>query len=279
MSGVNAEPEPEEEWELVVLLERVVPQTPAPHDRMAQIRRRVRRHRRRRVAAGAAAALGGLTAAAVVAAALLQPTDPAMPRGQRVVPAASPDRAMPAPETPLPSPTPTRSTDSAYDLVSLDALSGLRLKLPGSGWTSLVATAPDGRVVGFVAAQPLKERAECTKQEVVAYSVCPPVGKVAVGGALISFRQVEKLAGGSLPGRFAVKGVAAAGDGCRALGGRRELTAWGQDPDRPSAVGLVVSACFDRPAKGTVEGVIAGLKGGFYTRPSPGGSTLPGTSG
>ncbi|SNS04075.1 hypothetical protein SAMN05216252_102451 [Actinacidiphila glaucinigra] len=277
MSGVNAEPEPEEEWELGVLLERVVPQTPAPHDRMTQIRRRVRRHRRRRVAVGAAAALGGLTAAAVVAAALLQPTDPAMPRGQHVVPAASPDRAMPAPGSPLPSPT--RSTDSAYDLVSLDALSGLRLKLPGSGWTSLVATAPDGRVVGFVGAQPLQERNECTKQEMVAYSVCPPVGKVAVGGALISFRQVDKLGGGSLPGRFVVKGVADAGDGCRALGGGRELTAWGQAPDRSSAVGLVVSACFDRPAKGTVEGVIAGLKGGTYTAALPGGSTMPGTSG
>ncbi|MFI8180584.1 hypothetical protein ACIF70_08695 [Actinacidiphila glaucinigra] len=275
---MNAEPEPEEEWELGVLLERVVPQTPAPHDRMAQIGRRVRRRRRRRMAAGAAAALGGLTAAVVVAAALLQPTDPARPRGQHVVPAASPDRAMPAPGSPLPSPT--RSTDSAYGLVSLDALSGLRLKLPGSGWTSLVAKAPDGRVVGFVGAQPLHERDECTKQEMVAYSVCPPVGKVAVGGALISFRQVKKLAGGgSLPGRFVVKGVADAGDGCRAIGGRRELTAWGQDPDRSSAVGLVVSACFDRTAKGTVEGVIAGLKGGIYARPFPGGSTMHGTSG
>lgn len=100
VSGVDEEPEPEEEWELSVLLERAVPQPTAPHDRMAQIRRRVRRRRRRRVAAGALAAVGGVTAAAVVAAALLQPAGPVTPRGQQVLPAASPSRAVPAPGSP-----------------------------------------------------------------------------------------------------------------------------------------------------------------------------------
>ncbi|MFE0631453.1 hypothetical protein ACFW3D_31405 [Streptomyces sp. NPDC058864] len=255
-------PEPEDEWELSVLLERVVPQNPAPHDRMAQIRRRVRRRRRRRVAAGALAALGGVTAAAVAAAALLQPAGPVTPRGQDVLPAAPPTRGAPAPGSPSPVPSPT---EPAYVLVSVDALSGLVLKLPGPYWRSLVTADPDGLVVGFAGSQPLHERSGCAKQEVITYTVCPPVDELAEGGTLISFRQVEKPAGkGIKPGRFVVKGVTAAGEGCRALGGRQELSAWAEDPDATSSVGLVVSACFRRPAKGAVEGVVEGLRNAAY---------------
>lgn len=272
---MDEEPEPEEEWELSVLLERAVPQPTAPHDRMAQIRRRVRRRRRRRVAAGALAAVGGVTAAAVVAAALLQPAGPVTPRGQQVLPAASPSRAVPAPGSPLP--TSTGSTHAGYALVSLDVLSGLTLKLPGDGWRSLVTSDPRGLVVGFVGSGPLHERGGCGKQEMIRYSVCPPVDKVAEGGVLIVFEQVEAPVGdGTGSGRFVVKGVASAGEGCRALGGQWELTAWGEGPDPASSVGLVASACFNRTAKDTIAAVTTSLKTASYASASPGGPTGPG---
>ncbi|MFF7211179.1 hypothetical protein ACFZAU_11685 [Streptomyces sp. NPDC008238] len=274
------EAESEEEWELSVLLERVVPRTPAPQDRMTQIRRRVRRRRRRRVAAGAVAVLGGATAAAVVAAALLGPADPVAPRGQRILPAASPTRSAGPGPTSAPTPTPALDagaaggaaaggTDSVYAYVTLDALSGLGLKLPGTGWRSLVTAAPDGLVVGFVGAQPLRERDGCTKSEMVAYSACPPVDAVAEGGVLIAFRQMEAPASSKFgPGRFVVKGLTEASGGCRALGGRNELTAWGEDPDATSSVGLMVRACFSRPTKGAVDAVVASLRGASYAAPS-----------
>ncbi|MDX3238480.1 hypothetical protein PV392_22880 [Streptomyces sp. ME03-5709C] len=269
MNAGNAEPDRQAERELRVLLERAVPQASAPHDRMAQIRRRVRRRRRRRAAAGAMAVLGGVTA--VVAAALLRPVDPATPGD--VLPAASPSRAVPAPGflAPTPTPTPTRTpgTDSSYALVRIDALSGLRLKLSGTGWTSLATRAPDGLVTGFVGAQPLQRRDRCTKQELISYAVCPPVDKVAEGGVLISFQQIDDGTEVSVrPGRFTVKGMAPASEGCRELGGRHELTGWGTEPDGTSSVGLMVRACFSRPEQGTVEAVTASLKGAVYGSPS-----------
>ncbi|WP_431959265.1 hypothetical protein [Actinacidiphila sp. bgisy160] len=274
---MNAEPEPEDEWELSVLLERAVPRPPAPHDRMAQVRRLVRRRRRRRVAAGAVAAVGGVTAA-VMAAALLQPANPVTPRGQRILPAASPSRSVPAPGYPLPGPT--RSTDPGYELVGVDGLSGLRLKMRGENWRSFTTSGPRGLVVGFVGSGPLHERGECTKPEIISYSVCPPVDKVAEEGVLISFRQVEAPGGsGDRPGRFMVKGVVAAGEGCRALGGQWELTGWGEDPDATSSVGLLVSACFNRPAKGTVDAVTASLRTATFAAPFSGGPVSPGTPG
>lgn len=264
--GPGPGPEPEEERELSVLLERAVPRFPAPHDRMAQIRRRVRRSTRRRATAGAVAAFGGVTAAALVAAALLQPPDTRGHGGQQVLPAASSGRAVPDGDGTMPSST----ADPQYRLITLAPLSGLELKLPGTNWRSLVTTAPNGLPVGFVGSQPLRERADCAKRERAVYGVCPPVDKLAEGGVLIAFAQEKRPMGENThPGWFMVKGAADAGEECRALGGQKELTAWGEDPDVASPFGLMVRACFSRPSADMVDAVGTSLKSAVYSPASP----------
>ncbi|MEU4090868.1 hypothetical protein [Streptomyces sp. NPDC026673] len=268
---MNTGPEPEEEWELSVLLERVVPQPPAPGDRMARIRRRVRRRRRRRVAAAAAAAtIGGVTAM-VVAAALLRPEGAVTPRGQRVDPAASPSRSVPAPGPSLPEPT--RSPGSGLAIVRLDGLYGLTLRVP-DGWRSFETADPDSLVVGFVGSGPFRKRGDCPKEERGSYSVCAPVGSIAEGEVLISFRQVEGVGAENGDGRFLVKGVLPARAGCRVLGGDRELTAWRANPDPESVVGLTVSACFHRPTSAVVDAVMASLESARLESASLGSPSL-----
>ncbi|MGW3241954.1 hypothetical protein [Streptomyces sp. NPDC001070] len=274
---MNTEPEPEEEWELGVLLERVVPQPSAPADRMAQIRRRVRRRRRRRLAATTTAAVGGVTAM-VVAAAMLQPAHPLTPRGQRIAPAASPARPVPVPGSPLPAPT--RSADPGFATVRLDDLSGLTLPAP-RGWSSLLVADPQAVVVGFVGSGPLHERGECSKQERITYSACPPVDRLTEGGVLLSFHWMKapdpKDAG---DGRFLLKGgVAPASTGCRTLGGDRELTAWGTGLDGRAAVGITATACLHRPTKALVDTVVTSLRAASFGRPDRGTADASGTPG
>ncbi|MEV0090282.1 hypothetical protein [Streptomyces sp. NPDC050738] len=114
------------ENELRVLLERTVPQIPAPTDRLMSVRNRVARRRTRRAAGAAACAV-----AAVALTITLLPTGPTA-----VLPAAPPTRP----------PTP------AYGAVHFPGLGGLALPLP-AGWQSGTAGG-----LPVAASQPLPVR-------------------------------------------------------------------------------------------------------------------------
>ncbi len=148
----------DEETELRVLLERVVPHLPAPAQRWERVRERVRRRRRRR-----AVALSATAVLAVAAAGLLLPGAggpsgaPAPGRITSLAPPAS--GAVPTggpPTSGPPTPASTSTSDAAVDqhpsrVHTFAALTGLTLGLP-PGWRTLT---PHGSRTVYVSSQAL----------------------------------------------------------------------------------------------------------------------------
>ncbi|MBL1097752.1 hypothetical protein [Streptomyces coffeae] len=149
----------EQEWR--TLLERAVPDLPAPDDRLRQVRWRIRRRRRQR----AAACLGALAVAAVATMVSLI----RMP--------AAPDRPT--------APRPAVSHDSRT--THYRELSGLTVRLP-QGWSARSAEDPStGEALGFASTQPMAGELTCSKDR-PKDSPCAPLAALGRGDALIVFR-------------------------------------------------------------------------------------------
>jgi hypothetical protein len=168
-----------EENELRVLLERAVPQLPAPAQRLDRIRERVRRRRRRRMAGLSATVVAG-----VAAAGLLLPggTAGTSPVGQGKAP---PGAAPVSPAASLPSPTPTGSGPTTmssrppgtYRLVSFSD-PPLTLRVPAA-WH---ASTDHGLV--FVASEPVGASKSVCRDPVSDY--CTPLQRgLRQGGAML----------------------------------------------------------------------------------------------
>ncbi|MEU4096771.1 hypothetical protein [Streptomyces sp. NPDC026673] len=246
----------EAERELGVLLERAVPQMPAPADRMSQIRRRVQRRRKRRLAAATAGT------AAVVGAALLTLGGVFVPgagdphREASVPPAAAP--TVPSPEASgSGGPSPTRAADGATT-VHLKDMYGLTLRLP-RGWTGFTGLDPDAMMIGFLSPQPMHTYKSCDAAADTGYSACPPVTELRKDSALI---YVHKTMTTKTDGEAGFDGTVEmkAGKGCRILKGDVELQTFGGIPtkkDRPLM--LRVDVCLREPTENTMAVITKAL--------------------
>ncbi|MFE6738266.1 hypothetical protein [Streptomyces tubercidicus] len=148
-----------EEWR--TLLERAVPDLPAPDDRLQQVRWRIRRRRRRRTATF----LGGLAVASVatMVSLLRLPATPDLPAA--------------------PHPTASHDTGTAH----YRELSGLTVRLP-QGWSaSRAKDRSTGEALGFAATQPMTGELTCSKER-PKDSPCAPPAALGRGEALIVFR-------------------------------------------------------------------------------------------
>ncbi|MER7024372.1 MULTISPECIES: hypothetical protein [Streptomyces] len=149
----------EREWR--ALLERAVPELPAPGDRLGQVRWRIRRRRRRRAAAcaGALAVACGATVASLV-------------------------RPPVAPDPPAaPAPAASHGNRTA----SYPGLLGLAVRL-APGWTSWSVTDPaTGEALGFAATRPRAGEPTCAEDRPKGVP-CAPAVDLGRGDALIVFR-------------------------------------------------------------------------------------------
>lgn len=245
-----------EENELRVLLERAVPQLPAPAQRLERVRERVRRRRRRRVAGISAAVV-----AAVATAGLLLPGGP--PAGRS---AAEPGRApasagvpgtgtatgpagtatVPAGATPTVSATDTVTspTSPTYPPLRLSRFADLplTLRLP-DGWDVREA---QGTV--FAASQPLNTAKASCKDPTGAF--CTPLARqLAPGGVLFTLTvtrnpvvlaKAHPAAGGVTP--------TAVSKSCRVAGGTEQLYVLMRASRQPApAMALSGWVCLARP--------------------------------
>jgi hypothetical protein len=226
----------DEERELSALLERVVPQLPAPAQRWERVRDRVRRRRRRR-----AAALSATAAVAVAAAGLLLP-DLGGTSGTPVSPArANASRAPTSSDPPAgpPTATPTATLPSAYRVYTFPDLAGLRVGMPPH-WGS-VETGPDTQYVSSQGlglpeggcGHPLDDF--CT----------PLVEQLHRGGALVRLRvEHNSLMAAKFPAPKVSSSPPLAA--CRSVGGTEQMSAlFARGPGSDLVVEEM--ACLSRP--------------------------------
>ncbi|WP_335972019.1 hypothetical protein [Streptomyces sp. CA2R106] len=238
----------DEERELSALLERVVPQLPAPVQRLDGVRERMRRRGRRRAAVGASA----VAVAVVAAAGLLLPS----PGGGAARPAASGQRAQAAgpgtagaratagrATTAAPGPTGTTLAPPPVDRVyAYGDLAGLRLTMPADWYTLKAGT--------------LSEYA-ATQQLAVPTSGCdharddfctPLVRRLDRGGTLLQFRlKHDAVALDEIRRTDHVVQAAPVVTACRTVGGTTELTTTLPGPQGSDVV-VTLTACLAAPS-------------------------------
>ncbi|MCL2729491.1 MAG: hypothetical protein FWE15_05645 [Actinomycetia bacterium] len=228
---------PFEERELRALLERAVPQLPAPAQRLESVRARVRRRRRRR-----AAGLSGAAALAVAVAGLLVPgvsgRDPAptVPGGPTaIVPPASGG----APTT-VGGPSPT--VDASVQTRHFADLGGLDLRLP-RGWSVL---APGGSATAWASSQALAlPQGGCAN---ALDDFCTPLQRVlGSDGVLIQLTfQLNQAMADKARVRHLEVGDETVVTACHSVGGTVQLGT--QLTDRSgSAVLVLATACLSHP--------------------------------
>lgn len=215
-SGPGSGPETEEH-ELRVLLERAVPQLPAPAQRLESVRERVRRRRRRRAAGVSVTAV-----LAVAAAGLLLPATGDWDGGR---PLASTSLAPPASgsagDT---SPRPDPTVPPGYTLEPLDNVAGLRVVLP-QDWNALSAL---DSTRAYVSTQSLGlPKGGCEHQ---LDDFCTPLDRTLQDdGVLVQFSLVSsKGVTGKLRGTVDTTGLTAVTTqqvltACRTVGGTEQL--------------------------------------------------------
>ncbi|WP_069466671.1 hypothetical protein, partial [Actinacidiphila rubida] len=204
------------EHELRVLLERAVPQLPAPAQRLESVRERVRRRRRRRAAGVSVTAV-----VAIAAAGLLLPGAGDRDGGR---PQASASLAPPASGSASATSPPLPTVPPGYDLMPFDNLAGLRLVLP-SDWVALSAV---GSTRAYVSTQSLGlPQGGCEHQ---LDDFCTPLDRtLADDGVLVQFSLVSsKGLTGKLRGTADTTGVTAVSvqpvlTACRTVGGTEQL--------------------------------------------------------
>lgn len=228
------------EDELRVLLERAVPQLPAPAQRLERVRERMRRRRRRRAAAAGAGAV--LAVAALVAVPGL-----VRPHGGGAAPAVvatggpPPLRTTPAGHgSPPYGPASTPASDDGYRPVGMK---GLRLR-PPDGWRILEDPAT-GSV--FLSTQTL-----VLPQGGCAHALdgfCTPLARVlADGGTLVMFRlEYGKAEAGKMRDLELPLTEEDPYESCRTVNGTRQM---GRTMVGGTASGTVVwtTACLAHPS-------------------------------
>jgi hypothetical protein len=225
----------DEETELRVLLERGVPQLPAPAQRLERVRDRVRRRARRRTAGLSVAAV-----MAVAAAGLLLPggrtgdrsADPDPPAVSTFVPAGS--------GTPSPSEGPT--SEAGYRVTDFPALAGLRLSLPSSWYT----LKPAGSDSDYAASQPLALPQDACVHPLDGF--CTPLVRSLGHGGVLMMLQLDKNQGLADKMRLFGRqvGVDAVVSSCRHVGGTDQLSVTMVDGSG-SPVVVTATACLARP--------------------------------
>jgi hypothetical protein len=225
----------DEESELRVLLERGVPQLPAPAQRLERVRDRVRRRARRRAAGLSVAAV-----TAVAAAGLLLPgartgdrsADPDPPAVTTIAPAGS--------GTPSPSGSPT--PDSAYRVYDFPALAGLQLQLPPT-WYAL---KPRDSAANYVASQPLGlPEGDCIHP---LDGLCTPLVRLLAGDGVLMVLQLEHNQG--MADKLRTTGWTVGAEpvvqACRAVGGTDQMGVTIADGSGSSAL-IVATVCLSHP--------------------------------
>ncbi|MCM2420525.1 hypothetical protein [Streptomyces sp. RKAG293] len=244
--------EAETERELRVLLERVVPQLPAPAQRLDGVRDRVRRRRRRR-AAGTAT----LAVSAVALAGLLVPgfvRDRARP--ESVPPASAPGTgALPAPEAGVPDPEGSSSLPPPTTTPTPDA----RTRYPEIGGMS-AALPREWRVLrmaeaGFAATQPMAASKKPCGDGIDGY--CSPLNQpLRPDGAVLVF-QIADPAGilaAKIRGFHQVQKVELL-KSCQRFGADEQLASATAATDRSSDVVVTVTACLYRATPARLQQV------------------------
>ncbi|MFI1091632.1 hypothetical protein [Streptomyces sp. NPDC020917] len=234
----SAHDEREQEQELRALLERAVPQLPAPAQRLESLRARLRRRRRRR-----AAGLSGAAALAVALAALLVPGV----AGRGPVPSTAPGgpTAIVPPASgggPTTTGGPAPTADASVQTRHFADLGGLDLRLP-RGWPVL---APGGSATAWVASQALAlPQGGCAN---ALDDFCTPLQRVLEGdGVLIQLAfQLNQGMADKARFRHIEVGNETVVTACRSVGGTVQLGT--QLTDRSgSAVVVVATACLSHP--------------------------------
>ncbi|GGP72705.1 hypothetical protein GCM10010287_36070 [Streptomyces variabilis] len=213
----------EEDAELRVLLQRMVPHLEAPADRMRQVRRRVRLRRQRRAAAAGALAMVGL-------ALWLSTGSPRVPS----------DAALPAAFPPAEADTNFRR----YTTVS-----GLSLTLPPE-WRALDVPRGDDTTVVYAAVQPLTADRVPTgcgdPTGTVDTFTCAPLSALVRGGILVAFEILDGTTSTPPPGTRLTP-TPAPGDACRSLGGKLQYAALVLPAPKQARSVLRVSICLGEP--------------------------------
>lgn len=250
--GPEAEPDGAQERELRALLERAVPQPPAPAQRLERVRERLRRRRRRRTAAVTGGAVLAVAAGLLAVPGLVRPQG-----GQSAAPPAGvrgtsgvPDRtAGPAPKVP--------TTTPAAGGYRPSGMGGLELRLPG-GWKTLQDQAT-GSV--FASRQSLTLPEGGCDHALDGF--CTPLARaLAGGGVLVMFREQKSMQAGKLHDLELPVEEQEPYRSCRTVGGTRQLTR-----TLTGGSGLVVwaVACLAEPTQAQVTAVRELLSSAAFT--------------
>jgi hypothetical protein len=227
----------DEETELRVLLERGVPQLPAPARRLERVRDRVRRRARRRAA--------GLSVAAVTVVAAAGLLLPGVRAGDRSADPDPPGVTTFAPAgSGTPSPTDGPTTDGVVQVHDFPALAGLQLHLPRN-WFVLEPPVSASDTV-FVASQPLGLPKDACVHPLDGF--CTPLVRSLGRGGVLMMLQLRHNQGMADKMRVTGRRVGAepALKSCVNVGGTSEMGATLVD-DAGSAAVVNVTVCLARP--------------------------------
>lgn len=237
------------ERELRVFLERSVPNTPPPADRMRQIRERVVRRRRRRTAVVALS-----VAAAALCAVVLTPRGGDAPEAGRT--AADPSSSLPSSNAPS-SNAPTVDSSPPPTFVG-DVLDlGLTVMVPGT-WQLASGSDEQGRSAGWaytLKPAPLVKESHTCSATAGNGTLCAPSFWLRDDSAVITFEQTGEHPVGNGSVSFVLTAVTAAGDSCRSMGGDREQTGWGSYPTKAKRAVVNAHVCFKNPSVRVVNQV------------------------
>lgn len=241
-----------EERELRTLLERAVPQLPAPAQRLESVRERVRRRRRRRAAGLSVATLLAVAAAGLLVPSLGDPDGPSRATGISLAPPASdgsPSGGTASglgPTSGTPTPLPDPSTHFAL-------LDGLRLRVPAD-WS--VLQAPGSPTV-YVSTQRLGLPPDKCANPLDGFCT-PLVRTLDADSVLVQLRLTKGLLTTGSPGNKESTdklveegdtGVAPEGllSACAAVGGTQQLGAPIIDGSGAGVL-VVATACLSHPS-------------------------------
>jgi hypothetical protein len=235
----------DEETELRVLLERAVPQLPAPAQRLERVRERVRRRARRRAVGLSATAVLAVAAAGLLLPGIGRPSGAPVPAGMATpAPPASGGAPTTGATTGASSVPPTASptVPASYPRYTFARLDGLGLRLP-PGWFTL---RPPGLGPAYVSSQQLAEPENGCGHPLDDFCT-PLVRRLAPGGELVQLAPVNNQARadktrtqGRTVGRESVLSA------CRAVGGTTQLGSEIADGSG-SAVLIEATVCLARP--------------------------------
>ncbi len=245
MTAVTERDGPEQE--LRILLERAVPQPPAPPQRLERVRERVGRRRRRRTAAVTGSAVLAAAAGLMAVPGLVRPqaggAAPVVATGGQADKRPTPSAGVTGQPTPAPGTAGPQASDGVYRPTGMD---GLRLSLP-SGWQTL--PDPATRSV-FVSSQAL-----ALPENGCAHALddfCTPLARrLGRGGTLVMFRldgsqdQADKLQ--HFGGEAGEVGEELPYTACRTVGGTRQLGTSVVGEAGSSTV-VRVTACLAQPS-------------------------------